>query len=427
MWRVLAICASLLASVGAAGAQSPGVAYDRYVQGDCTGAVAAFEDFDLTPAGAAEEALLGAALCCADASRFEPEMGKMLLSAAVGRIDGETDRWIAAKLQTCEAMQIARSREAIGHRRILLRVSTTFSGKILYQCEERNISPLLTVETPIGAAEHHVTPDPAAGLLTPPAALLAELEASLPPSYRRTVCPPFVAASASQDPGAICEAAARFGEFLAQSYQLQPPPVWTVLVHHRDRDALVRSMKRADLSRCTGALGYFDWQRNRIEFAAPPGLFGTFNHELAHAFLHWGAPLLPRWFEEGIAALYENAEFRGGAYCGIENPWRSERIKRSRWAREGTMDRADDIVRMPVFSFEADPAAASVARELIRGIQDNGNLVGLYRRLRAGEADVLARGAPSESDILARTPDEVAQIWLAAIAESLAEEGEVCR
>jgi len=53
-------------------------------------------------------------------------------------------------------------------------------------------------------------------------------------------------------------------------------------------------------------------------FRAPPGFFGTFRHELVHAPMFWDMPL-PRWFDEGLAALHENTD---RDYRGLPNPWR---------------------------------------------------------------------------------------------------------
>jgi len=421
-----AVLVSLVA--GTAAAQSPGVAYDRFVAGDCDGAVAAFEDHGIAADRPVDKALLGAALCCAEA-RFRPGDGLAYLEAARGAIDAATDRWIRQKTIACTSAWHDRLSAGTAHRQAFLSVSIEYSGKILHssECSDENISPLFAADPGAGPKAYRAAPDPNTGAFEPPAALLAELEGLRASGHKIALCPPFIAASASQNPRAVCGAAERFADFLATTFELSPPPVWTLLVHHDSHKALVASMRSSDLTDCSSALGYFDWRRNRIEYAAPPGYFGTFDHELTHVFLHWGAPQLPRWFEEGLAALYENAEIRDGQYCGIENPWRSERVASSVWASSDVVSRAVDIVQMPVVEFEMHPAAASVAREILREVQDRGDLLGLYQRVNAQSWGPDASTVSVDEWMGSMPPGSEISGWIEAIKDSLASRGELCR
>lgn len=60
----------------------------------------------------------------------------------------------------------------------------------------------------------------------------------------------------------------------------------------------------------------------------PPHLYaGTLQHELFHLLTHYNLKKMPFWMEEGLAALYEGAEFSGDKLLGYTN-WRGEVIRK---------------------------------------------------------------------------------------------------
>jgi hypothetical protein len=141
-------------------------------------------------------------------------------------------------------------------------------------------------DTPERPDWEYVAPRPGQADLAPSAEYLAALKTNyLGEQPKVSVCAPFVAISDSQDPTRICDAAQHFGNYFSRSFSARRPPTWIALIHYAlGDDRLYEHTRRTmgDIG-CNGVLGYFDWQRQAVVFRAPPGFFGTFQHELAHA------------------------------------------------------------------------------------------------------------------------------------------------
>ena len=68
-------------------------------------------------------------------------------------------------------------------------------------------------------------------------------------------------------------------------------------------------------------IGYSVDQDQSIVAIIPRGIYGTLQHELMHLLVRRNFPDAPWWLNEGLAALYEVAEFRDSAFVGLPN-WR---------------------------------------------------------------------------------------------------------
>jgi hypothetical protein len=125
-------------------------------------------------------------------------------------------------------------------------------------------------------------------------------------------------------------------------------------------------------------LGYYDWHRQTIAFRAQAGLFGTLQHELTHALIFWDIPMSPRWFEEGLAALYENTDKN---YQGIPNPWRDAVLKR---LGNPKVDPTyfTRVLEMDTLYYEHSADGSTLSRALMMRLQGCGDLAALYRNIR---------------------------------------------
>jgi len=337
----------------------------------------------------------GASICCSSAGKVTIagiDGAKGRLEAARGKLGASTDAWLDQELAKCERLRDAKAASAADDESLFemkvegFTIAMTSTGKVLANCEQRNLSPVLAATNMHDVRDIRIVPGPE-GAVEPPGKYLDDLRhAYVGDNPQLAVCAPFVALSDSQDPRDICRAAGRFLSFFEAAYDIPPPLTWIALIHYPggQNRLYAHAEKSGKPNRCRGTLGYFDWQDQTIVWTAPRGLFGTFNHELTHALMFWDSPLLPRWFDEGFAALYENsAMLPDGRYRGIENPWRQELLKSRHWKLPV---RGRDLLmfaNMSPMEFEADSLLSTVARESIRRLQDCGALPGMLNDLRA--------------------------------------------
>jgi hypothetical protein len=210
------------------------------------------------------------------------------------------------------------------------------------------------------------------------------------PSPRVSVCAPFVAVSAT-DSDAVCAAAGRFVAYFRGEYGPVVPAAWIAVHHYTGAAEMKAHMQRHGGPPCGDVLGYFDPVSQRIAYRAPAGSYGTLQHETTHALVFWAAPQLPRWFEEGLAALYEHTD---AEYHGLPNPWRQALL---RGAPHDERDFCGRVLQADLAQLESDPRPATLSREVLRGVQQRGQLGELYRALRAESAVQYDGSASSHS------------------------------
>lgn len=325
-------------------------------------------------------------------------------------------------------LQLVRSRchHAEGQimRTVAERHLSTYSGKIRWQCTA-NASPSL-IEYGRGSGTLPWTPivplkgaTTRTGVSTPsvPEELVsrAKLEhVGRPPQV--VVCSPFLALSSSRDPQSICKAASDFYAYFLKSYSVDTPGGWIVIQHYDNAADIQAHSRRMGGPPCPGLFGYFDWRSQTIVFRAEPGRFGTLQHELTHALVFWDLPLAPRWFEEGLAALYENTD---RDYQSLPNPWREEILK-------GIPDPGTvffhTVLRMSPLGFEEDPKWSTTCRAVLMRIQKQGDLPGLYKEFHDDPDHLCFRvkpGVPPSEAPLASFPQAITESWEALVRRHL--------
>jgi len=352
-------------------------------------------DFMATPEG---HCLYAKTLCCSPASQVNSDDIANALAHIVAARDGfaplspSMAAWLDDAKAQCEQTRLAAADpdvmdqgELLNASTEVIRIRSRYSGKVMSECGGGNLSPALVPQH--GASERpdweYVAPRPGNVDLAPNAEYLAALKTSYLGKHPKvSVCAPFVAISDSQDPARICGAARRFTDYFSDTFSARRPPAWVALIHYAPGDDRLYEHARRTTGNigCQGVLGYFDWQRQAVVFRAPPGFFGTLQHELVHALMFWDMPLAPRWFDEGLAALHEHTD---RDYRGLPNPWRQKVLERAHVDRVTFMRLQEDVLPLSLLEFELGPAPATLAREYLRQVQRCGDLAGLYRAVKA--------------------------------------------
>lgn len=189
-------------------------------------------------------------------------------------------------------------------------------------------------------------------------------------------CLPFVVAATEWDPNEICRGLQRFYQHFRNAYGAGVPGGWIVIHYYESAAALSQHARRHDGPACDGLLGYYDWRTQSIAFTAARGSLGTVQHELVHAFVFWDLPMAPRWFDEGLAALYENTD---AAYRALPNPWREAILAQYAKPREAFLG---GVLALPVLEFDALPEPATLARAVLMDMQRANHLTALYQAMR---------------------------------------------
>ncbi len=236
----------------------------------------------------------------------------------------------------------------------------------------------------------------------PPAALMAGVAREHVESNARVAaCAPFLVVSSTQDPATVCVHATDFLGYFRRTYAISPPAGWITIHHYSTGPALERHAQALGGPACRGLFGYYDFRRQAVAFWAPAGSYGTLQHEMTHALFFWDFPLAPRWFEEGLAALYENTDRR---YVGLPNPWREEILRR---VRDPEARFFDTVLPRGTVEFELEPEPATLARAIMMKIQVRGHLPRLYEDLRSQVAgnpglamtEVVREGSPGPARV----------------------------
>ncbi|MGR9099195.1 MAG: hypothetical protein ACU826_01380, partial [Gammaproteobacteria bacterium] len=256
------------------------------------------------------KSLYAKCLCCspaAELSHADIANAKGHLEAARSGFDPLTEsmrRWLDDVVLQCDQKQASLDNAAVldearltEERIAVSKVRSNYTGKVMSVCKGGNLSPELVPSERRDPSEwRFLAPRPSAvgGGFHPGENYLARLKAAyVGDAPKVAICAPFIALSSTQDPGAVCRAAHRFTDYFSHGFGARRPPVWIALYHYpMSGDQLYRhASKTTGDIRCDKVLGYFDWRRQAIVNRAPPGSFGTFQHELTHALVFWDMPL----------------------------------------------------------------------------------------------------------------------------------------
>jgi hypothetical protein len=164
---------------------------------------------------------------------------------------------------------------------------------------------------------------------------------------------------------------------------------------------------------CESDLGAYSRRSRTILVNVGPGL-PTLSHELVHPLVQTDFPMIPAWFDEGIAALFEKPVFEPPGEMHGENNWRYARLARSLGSAAGR-----DAVHLPVLFALGDRALASDGRSLwyaearafCQWLDERGLLWPFYRAWRDGfEGD--PTGVKSFAQMTGTTPEEADGAWI---------------
>ena len=343
--------------------------------------------------------LYAKSLCCSSATELaESDINNAIGYIASARnsstaISEQTLQWLDDTIKQCEEIRISIADknsldegEMLAAKTSSIIITSNYQGKIMSGCEAENLSPVLVPGTSSqnNVSRQYVTFDPEKedeGLKPPDEYLRALVRDYVGGTPEISICAPYIVLSDTQSPKNICEDAQKFTNHFIRQYDSKRPPTWISIYHYSPDGKRIyeHAKKTTGEIRCDGVLGYYDWRRQSVIFRAPPGLFGTFHHELTHALLFWDIPLAPRWFEEGMAALYENTD---NEYRGLENSWRERVLEKNNIDHIDMEVLKNKVLVTSLLEFEEYPVPATIAREYMRKVQRCGDLPNLYKTMR---------------------------------------------
>lgn len=140
---------------------------------------------------------------------------------------------------------------------------------------------------------------------------------------------------------------------------------------------------RVDRRKADSYYGYYLRPQRRVVVNVSTG-GGTLAHELTHALAHFDFPLMPEWFDEGLASLFEQSEFNDNnrRLCGTDN-WRVHQVLRA--IHDNHLRPTSDLANIGLRT-EHQAIDYAQARYLCLYLQDQQLLEPFYRKLRGQSA-----------------------------------------
>ncbi|MGQ0636530.1 MAG: hypothetical protein ACT4QC_18100 [Planctomycetaceae bacterium] len=252
-------------------------------------------------------------------------------------------------------------------------------------------------------------------------ALLPEL----PPGCRAALHPPFVLTgtfSSEQLSRLHDETVRPITEALWRSYFDRRPDQPVVIVAARNELEYFEFARRLDGYDPAAYAGYTQRSRRRIVFNAATGT-GTLAHELAHVLATFDFPEMPEWFDEGLAALHEDAHFApdGLTLLGQQNG-RSRLLAAT--LRNQSFPELATVVRSQAFRGEGEGLNYAYVRGLCLYLEERGLLAHFYRKFRSSVHDDPS-GLGTLCDLLAvpnaAAFDQAFKAWVATRAAERAD------
>lgn len=205
----------------------------------------------------------------------------------------------------------------------------------------------------------------------------------LPETYEIVAVPPFLLATdlrTEQQRALRYDVIAPVVRALQRMYKLRSPrePIYLVVCREAsDFRQLARAWKTKLAS---GYHGFYLRDRKLVALHWEAGS-GALAHELTHALTHADCPVLPEWFDEGFAALYEEAEFDqpGRPLAGLDN-WRISRAFQG--LREDRLPRLVDLSEPGAFGEGDLELNYAAARAWTLFLQEQQLLPRYYHALR---------------------------------------------
>lgn len=215
-----------------------------------------------------------------------------------------------------------------------------------------------------------------------------DLRGQLPEECAIVVHPPFVIAgdtTESELDRLYATAVQPVTEALWRSYFDRRPERPVLIVALKNETSYRQVARNLDGYEPSAYAGYTQRGQRRIVLNAATGA-GTLTHELSHVLALFDFPEMPEWFDEGLAALHEEAEFSsdGLTLVGRAN-WRS-RLLREALSR-GELPPLAKVIRTRSFRGEGENLNYALVRSFCLYLQERGLLGDFYRKFRTAVDD----------------------------------------
>jgi hypothetical protein len=171
---------------------------------------------------------------------------------------------------------------------------------------------------------------------------------------------------------------------LAIAFFDRPPDSPISIVLLSDDSSYQSCALQLDGQRRAAFAGYYERRDHRIVVNVATGK-GTIAHELAHALGHFDFPDMPEWFDEGLAALHEDARFSADhlRITGLPN-WRKRDLLPA--AKKGTLQSLEELITAARVRPNRQAVDYAHARYFCLFLQERRLLEPFYRKFRSGVA-----------------------------------------
>jgi hypothetical protein len=205
----------------------------------------------------------------------------------------------------------------------------------------------------------------------------------LPPRCQALVRPPFLLAgdlSIDELDGLYREAVLPVAAALWRSFFDHKPDQPVTIVVFGSETSYHAAAASLDGYEPLAYAGYTQRGKRRIVVNLATGR-GTLAHELAHVLASFDFPEMPEWFDEGLAALHEDAAFSedGLTLIGASN-WRSRIVAEALLRSE--LPSLESVANSPEFRGEGEGLNYAVVRCFCVYLQERGLLSHFYRKFR---------------------------------------------
>lgn len=235
-----------------------------------------------------------------------------------------------------------------------------------------------------------------------------EVLKNLPANCRAVVHSPFVLAgdlNRAELERLYAEAVAPVAEALWRAFFDHRPDLPVTIVALSDNATYQAVAADLDGYEPSAYAGYTQRGLRRIVLNLETGR-GTLAHELCHVLALFDFPRMPEWFDEGLAALHEEARFSpDGLLLEGQDNWRS-RILREALA-QNRLPSLETVIRSPEFRGEGEGLNYALVRGFCQYLEARGLLSHFYRKFHAA-ADDDPTGIATLRELLGQTSlDEI--------------------
>ena len=191
-------------------------------------------------------------------------------------------------------------------------------------------------------------------------------------------------------------------------FEKKPDHVIRVYLFNGEKD-YAHYVERLFNEKPISPFGYYVPSEQRLVMDIRTG-GGTLVHEMTHALMRPDFPGAPKWFDEGLASLFEQCIVRGGAIRGLAN-WRLPRLHEA--VRRNALMPLRKLVATTRAEFcgTDEDLHYAEARYLCLYMQEKGLLRKFYKRFRDTHRSD-PTGAKALEKLFGKPPDEIEKEWL---------------